>query len=149
MTAAAVDRFGRYPSLTGRVVLVSGGATGLGAEFVTQLVDQGAAVGFVDVDVEHGHDLVDRLAARADTAPVFVPVDVRDTAAYTAAIGEIADRLGPIGVLVNNAADDIQHESAAVDVGPGTGWSPSTCAITSSRRRRWFPVCEPSVGARS
>lgn len=43
--------YANYPSLAGRVAVVSGGATGLGEEIVRHLVAQGARVGFVDIDV--------------------------------------------------------------------------------------------------
>jgi D-xylose 1-dehydrogenase len=109
------DRYARYPSLRDRVVFLSGGATGLGAEFVEQFVAQGAAVGFVDVDEENGRALAERLSASAATAPVFLPADVRDVDGLTAAIGEVAGRLGPITVLVNNAANDVRHAIGEID----------------------------------
>ena len=40
------------PSLTGRTVLVTGGATGIGASLVEQFVEQGARVGFIDIDTD-------------------------------------------------------------------------------------------------
>ena len=46
--------FATYPSLRGRVAFVSGGASGLGAEFVRQLLAQGARVAFVDIDAGRG-----------------------------------------------------------------------------------------------
>jgi NAD(P)-dependent dehydrogenase (short-subunit alcohol dehydrogenase family) len=52
--------FASYPSLRGRVAFVSGGASGLGAEFVRQLAGQGAKVAFVDVDAARGRELVTR-----------------------------------------------------------------------------------------
>jgi NAD(P)-dependent dehydrogenase (short-subunit alcohol dehydrogenase family) len=97
-----VTGYATYPSLRGRVAFVSGGASGLGAEFVRQLAGQGARVAFVDVDVPRGEALRDELGGTA----AFLPCDVRDVAALRDAIGQAAELLGPIGVLVNNAADD-------------------------------------------
>ena len=71
-------QFATYPSLRGRTAFVSGGASGLGAEFVTQLAAQGARVGFVDIDVDRGTALEDDL--RRQGAEVrFAECDVRES----------------------------------------------------------------------
>jgi len=49
--------FATYPSLRGRAAFVSGGASGLGAEFVGQLAGQGARVAFIDLDLDRGKAL--------------------------------------------------------------------------------------------
>ncbi|WP_114560723.1 SDR family NAD(P)-dependent oxidoreductase [Desertihabitans aurantiacus] len=118
MTAAAdagADRFARYPSLAGRVAFVSGGATGLGAEFVTQLAAQGVEVAFTDIDTEHGEALVREVAAAGLPEPWFAPCDVRDVPALQRVIGEAAAARGPITVLVNNAANDTRHPYTELD----------------------------------
>ena len=58
-----MTQLARYPSLTGRGVVITGGATGIGEELVTQFVAQGAQVGFVDVDVSAGKALSGDLPA--------------------------------------------------------------------------------------
>jgi NAD(P)-dependent dehydrogenase (short-subunit alcohol dehydrogenase family) len=98
-----------YPSLRDRVAFVSGGASGLGAEFVRQLAAQGARVAFVDVDVERG------TALQREVGAVFVPCDVRDVPALQEALARSAERLGPIRVLVNNAADDRRYKVMQFD----------------------------------
>ena len=103
-----------YPSLRGRTAFVSGGASGLGAEFVEQLAGQGMAVGFVDVDAERGRALERRLAD-AGAAVRFLPCDVRDVPALQAAIAEVAEELGTVRVLVNNAANDHRDKVADMD----------------------------------
>ena len=103
MTALA-----HYPSLLGRTVLVTGGATGIGEELVTQFVAQGSRVAFIDIDVGAGEALVRRLSGSAAT-PLFVAADVTDIAALEASIDKIAARLGTITVLVNNAANYQRH----------------------------------------
>jgi NAD(P)-dependent dehydrogenase (short-subunit alcohol dehydrogenase family) len=99
-------------------VLVSGGATGLGAEFVAQFAAQGARVAFVDVQDEAGEALVEQTAAAAKEAgappPLFRHADVRDLDAYQALVAEIGEALGPITVLVNNAANDARHRPEEV-----------------------------------
>ena len=49
--------FATYPSLQGRTAFVSGGASGLGAEFVSQLAGQGARTAFIDIDTDRGKAL--------------------------------------------------------------------------------------------
>ena len=51
------DQFAIYPSLRDRVVFVTGGGSGIGAEEVTQFAAQGAKVAFVDINDEAGHAL--------------------------------------------------------------------------------------------
>jgi NAD(P)-dependent dehydrogenase (short-subunit alcohol dehydrogenase family) len=110
-----LTRFARYPSLEGQTAFVSGGASGLGEEFVRQLVDQGVRVGFVDIDEEAGEALRDELAAGGATVR-FRATDVRDVPALTAAIEATARDLGPVTVLVNNAANDARSDWRELDV---------------------------------
>ena len=99
-----------YPSLVDRVVLITGGSSGIGETLVEQFVAQGARVGFVDIDVANGEALAKRLAAGAKTAPLFVPCDITDVARLDAAIDTVRQRFGPITVLLNNAANDQRHK---------------------------------------
>jgi NAD(P)-dependent dehydrogenase (short-subunit alcohol dehydrogenase family) len=117
MADPAAPRYARYPSLADRVAFVSGGATGLGAEFVRQLAAQGARVAFVDIDRDSGEALVASITADGHVAPLFLDCDVRDIPALQAAILDTAERLGPVTVLVNNAANDARHpiEDLTVD----------------------------------
>jgi len=101
--------FASYPSLKDRAVFVSGGGSGIGASIVEHLAEQGARVGFVDIDEAASKALVAKIAAAGHPAPLFAKCDVRDIAAYQGAIGDMAGRLGPFTVLVNNAARDDRH----------------------------------------
>jgi D-xylose 1-dehydrogenase len=112
--SAAPLQFATYPSLRGRTAFVSGGASGLGAEFVTQLVAQGAPVAFVDIDVDRGTALERELRNQGAEA-LFRVCDVRDVGALQAAIARSAEQLGPIRVLVNNAANDHRDKVAEMD----------------------------------
>ncbi len=100
----------RYPSLVDRVVLVTGGSTGIGETLVEQFVAQGARVGFVDIDVANGEALVRRSIPGAKTTPFFVPADITDTAALQRAIERVRAQFGPVTVLLNNAANDQRHK---------------------------------------
>jgi NAD(P)-dependent dehydrogenase (short-subunit alcohol dehydrogenase family) len=96
--------FASYPSLAGRTVFVSGGGSGIGASIVEHFAAQGAKVGFVDIDEPASK------AIAGKTGALFLKCDIRDVKAYQAAIAEVAGKLGPITVLVNNAAHDERHK---------------------------------------
>ncbi len=98
-----------YPSLRDRVVLITGGATGIGACLVENFVAQGAKVAFLDIDAESAQALVGKLAG-AVHAPLFVRADLTDIGALEGAIAQVRERLGPIRVLLNNAANDRRHK---------------------------------------
>jgi D-xylose 1-dehydrogenase len=109
MSGGTSTAFATYPSLRGQVAFVSGGATGLGEAFVAHLAAQGVHVGFVDIQDGAGQALCERLAAEGCPQPFYQHCDVRDIPALQAAIAATAERLGPITVLVNNAANDVRH----------------------------------------
>jgi NAD(P)-dependent dehydrogenase (short-subunit alcohol dehydrogenase family) len=98
-----------YPSLKDRVVFISGGSSGIGAELVRAFSAQGARVAFCGLSHDGGQALVDEVAASGLPAPWFAPCDVRDIPAYQALLAEVAARLGPVRVLVNNAGRDDRH----------------------------------------
>ena len=100
--------FARYPSLEGRAVLVTGGASGIGAALVEQFARQGARVGFIDIDAPAAATLLARLAGVPHT-PAFALADLTDIAALEGAIDSLRGRIGPIRVLINNAANDQRH----------------------------------------
>src|ERR1700686_2277161 len=97
------EGFAVYPSLRDRVVLVTGGASGIGAGEGTQFARQGAKVAFFDISDEASSRVVETLRREALTPPMYLPCDLRDIPALQVAIGEVGQRLGPISVLVNNA----------------------------------------------
>jgi NAD(P)-dependent dehydrogenase (short-subunit alcohol dehydrogenase family) len=112
--ASSVDKtLARYPSLAGKVVLITGGATGIGASFVEHFFDQGAKVAFFDIDTNAGEALADQLGAdlaEGQSRPMFLRVDLTDIGALRNAIADVRSTLGPVGVLVNNAANDTRHK---------------------------------------
>ena len=111
MTAFAI-----YPSLRGRCVFISGGATGIGASLVEHFARQEARVAFVDREEAAGKALAEMLAAAGLPAPLFLPLDLRDIPALQNAIATAGERLGGITVLLNNAANDERHRIEDVTV---------------------------------
>lgn len=97
-----------YPDLRNKVVLVTGGATGIGADIVRAFAGQGARVAFLDIQDAPAADLVADLAGAAHV-PLFLRCDLTDLAALNATVAAVGDRAGRVAVLVNNAADDTRH----------------------------------------
>jgi D-xylose 1-dehydrogenase len=95
-----------YASLAGRVVLITGGASGIGAAFVRAFAAQQARVAFLDLDAEAGEALVRDVKSECGSALLFVPCDLLDIAALRAALEKVRGVLGDAAVLVNNAAND-------------------------------------------
>lgn len=100
--------YARYPSLATRTVLVTGGATGIGATLVAQFAAQGARVAFIDIDEPAGHALAAALSG-TDAPPKFITADLTDIVALNAAIEQARQHFSPITVLLNNAANDRRH----------------------------------------
>lgn len=94
----------RHPDLAGRSVVVTGGASGIGAAIVRGFVRERARVAFLDLQDEAGRALA------AETGALFLRCDLLDLAALGTALATARDRLGPAQVLVNNAANDQRQD---------------------------------------
>ena len=96
--------FATYPSLKGKTIFITGGASGIGFELVRGFAAQGANVGFVDVHESNSKAL-------SDTAVNITHeiCDLTNIEALQEALAKLASRLGPATVLVNNAANDDRH----------------------------------------
>ncbi len=101
--------FASYPSLAGRTVLVTGGASGIGEAIVRAFAVQKAKVGFVDILEKEGEALAKELSEGGATAH-FLAADLTDISALQDAVTGISEALGTITVLVNNAANDMRHD---------------------------------------
>jgi len=96
--------------MSGHVAIVTGGASGIGADIVRAFAGNGSKIAFVDVLEAEGCALAKELGAW------FLKCDVTDTPALKEAIDRVGKELGPIGVLVNNAANDARHSVDDVTV---------------------------------
>ncbi len=99
-----MSQFANYPSLKGKSVLVTGGASGIGRMTVEAFAAQGAHVAFLDRDVENS-----ALVTEATGAPHAI-CDLRNIPEMQSAIAKLANQIGPFSVLANNAARDDRHK---------------------------------------
>ncbi|MXU65072.1 SDR family NAD(P)-dependent oxidoreductase [Oceanomicrobium pacificus] len=104
----------RYPSLDGKGVIITGGASGIGMYLVAAFCAQGARVGFIDIDGQ----AAERVAGVCETAtgnrPAFAVADLRDIEALRGAVDTLRETCGPVQALVNNAGNDDRLPAAEV-----------------------------------
>ena len=106
--------FAIYPSLRDRVVLITGGGSGIGATLVEQFALQGSKVAFLDIAVDASRKLVESLSVRCAHAPLFLQCDLTDIKVLQTAVRKVKEQIGPVQVLVNNAANDDRHQFSEV-----------------------------------
>jgi len=102
-----------YSDLKDKVVLVTGGGSGIGAAIVRKFAQQKARVGFVDIADEPSVALLNELQG-SGARLCFEHRDLTDVSALQAGIAAIKRQLGPIEVLINNAANDERHATGTV-----------------------------------
>ena len=100
-----------YPSLADKRVLITGGASGIGAALVERFAQQGAKVAFVDVDDAAGEALATRLPGTS-----YRHCDLRDIDQLQACLAQVHAEMGDTEILLNNAANDDRH--SLMDVTP-------------------------------
>lgn len=106
----------KYASLGDAVVVVTGGASGIGEAITRNFVAQGAKVAIIDIAKEAGEQLLEEFK-RASHPPAYVQyvdLDLTKPDEIQPAFANIARTLGPISVLVNNAANNERHDIDSV-----------------------------------
>jgi NAD(P)-dependent dehydrogenase (short-subunit alcohol dehydrogenase family) len=97
-----------YSSLRDKNVLITGGASGIGAEMVACFADQGSRVAFIDVDTKAGKQLVSDLGSKE---VFFFECDLTKVEILRGTLARIQQRFGGgLDVLINNAARDDRHD---------------------------------------
>lgn len=99
-----------YPSLRGRSVLITGGASGIGEALVRAFAGQQSRVAFIDILQKKGRELA------AETGAAFYVCDLRDIDQLRETVLSAAADVGEFMVLVNNAANDERHKWEDVSV---------------------------------
>ena len=107
-----------YPSLKGRVVFISGGSSGIGAELVRVFAAQGSSVAFCGTREGGGDALIAECTAAGHPAPWYAACDVRDVAGLP---GRAGPRRGAIS-------------------GRSACWSTTPAATTATRWKRSRPT---------
>lgn len=102
-----------YPSLKGKLVVVTGGGSGIGAGFTEGFARQGARVVFLDIAEDESLAL-ERSLSGLSSAPVFHRCDLTDVEALKTCLAQVIAEHGAVDVLVNNAANDDRHALAEV-----------------------------------
>lgn len=90
-------------TLNGKVAVVTGGAGGIGRATSVQLAQDGAAIAVWDVDTAGAQETVDLVAEQGARA-IVCEVDVASSASIADALSGTRDKLGPVAILINNAA---------------------------------------------
>lgn len=111
-----MDGRARYPSLQHRHVLISGGASGIGATMVRDFAAQGARVSFIDIADDDADQLLAGLRDDGIGPVDYFHCDITDIAELQARIGDAMGRHGAVDVLVNNAANDTRLGLMELDV---------------------------------
>jgi NAD(P)-dependent dehydrogenase (short-subunit alcohol dehydrogenase family) len=106
---ALMNIYTQYSSLKNKRVLITGGATGIGAELVKAFAQQHAQVGFIDIDHIKAEELVSELSSQTHCSPWFRKVNVSDTNKLKTTVDEFAAQFSGIDILINNVANDIRH----------------------------------------
>ena len=101
--------FATYPSLVDRVVVVTGGATGIGESIIEAFAEQQARTVFLDIEDAAAEQLIQRLASSGYSTPAYHHCDLADTDALQQTIGRVLQQFGTVDILVNNAANDMRH----------------------------------------
>ena len=103
----------KYPSLEDKVVIITGGASGIGVSIVEQFLQQGSKVAFLDKEKDLGENIAEKFNNYKYT-PLFKHCDLTNIDNLKKVISEIRDELGLISILVNNAANDERHSIESV-----------------------------------
>ena len=98
-----------FADLDGAKVVITGGATGIGAALARGFAEQGCRVGILDINESAGQATVDAIAPHARHRPIFEKADLSEVAVARASVDHLAGQLGGIDVVVNNVAWDDRH----------------------------------------
>ena len=115
-TTPSQQHYATYPTLRGKNVLITGGATGIGEVLVSRFAEQGARVAFLDIEDAQAKKLVARIARNGSVPPRYLHCDLTDLAAIRECVASVISSFKGIDVLVNNAANDERH--SVEDVSP-------------------------------
>mgnify|MGYP001157198545 FL=1 len=108
-----MNEIANYPSLKDKLVLVTGGASGIGETIVENFLQQGSKVVFLDKEKELGLKLSSKLNNYNHKA-IFKECDLVNIEDLKLKINQIRQEIGLISILINNAANDDRHDIDSV-----------------------------------
>jgi len=100
------NSFANYPSLRGKNILITGGASGIGKELVKAFAEQGSIVAFLDIDEISGRQLCIDVGDNI----FFERCDLKNIDKLKSCIQKLRSKIGLFDVLINNAAHDDRHD---------------------------------------
>ena len=103
-----------YPSLQNKVVVITGGASGIGENIVEHFIMQKSRVAFLDIEEKLGNDLVNKLDNKYNLKATFIKCNLKNINEIRKSVQLIREQIGPIYTLVNNAANDERHDLDSV-----------------------------------
>ena len=124
----------QFPELSGRNILITGGANGIGAAMVRAFRDQGGRVFFCDTDRAAGQ----ALAAEPGGEVNFAKVDLANESQIVRWIERLGQRCGEIHAVINNAACDPR---IALDETTAAAWD----SLFACNLRAYFLVSRESI----
>jgi 3-oxoacyl-[acyl-carrier protein] reductase len=128
-------------SVAGRVVVVTGAASGMGRAIAQLFGAEGARVAVLDRDVNGVAKVADAISLATGVAYAR-PLDVSDAEAITAAIDDVVAKLGPVGILVNNAGVNLPAPIDGDDY--ESAWD-ATLAVNLTGYVRMVRACRPHL----
>ena len=111
--------YARYPSLEGKIVVITGGAEGIGAAAVRMFAHQGSKVAILDISKPSAMQVIEQVRSSVTTittttattttttttvVPTFYECDVTDLSRLKEVANAIIETFGRVDILVNNAA---------------------------------------------
>jgi len=102
----------QYPSLKAQTVLITGGASGIGADLVRAFAQQECRCVFFDIQDDAGQ----ALAAQLGDDVFYQHCDLTQTEQLQAAVNSVVQQHGAVSVLINNAGDDNRRAVEKIDV---------------------------------
>jgi len=105
----SAETFASYPSLRDRLIVITGGASGIGEAIVEAFAVQNSRVVFLDIQDSPAEHLIRRIDSAGFTAPIFYHCDLTDIASLEEVMGKVLGSFAAVDVLVNNAGNDGRH----------------------------------------
>ena len=99
-----------YPDLKDKIVLITGGGSGIGSSIVEHFCEQGSIVYFIDINQEASKKLIEECKSKKISIPNYIKCDLLKIKELQESIKKIINEKGKIDILINNAANDERHK---------------------------------------